>query len=176
MPNSANRTVSQIAATVPLLLQAMALVAVLCTGAAAAQDAVLAAQPLRPLPQPSFDMATVSAPQVRQVDLLIDFAEILRIEGDVSVIVLGNANIADASVIAAGTIVLTGKAVGTTNVVVMRPDGGILSEFRVQVGAHKPGAVTVRRGLRPSSYACTTSSCQRADGGSDTGTDAPATQ
>jgi len=141
-------------------LLAAGLVAVMCNVAAAAQ----AALPDRPA-VPPLTASPASPPESRQVDLLIDFAVILQIAGDVSVIVLGNSDIADASVVAAGTIALSGKAVGTTNVVVLGADGGVLAELRVEVAAHKPGSVTVRRALLPSSYACTASSCRRLDDG-----------
>jgi len=158
--NTAGRHLRAVA--YPVLLAA-ALSGGLCNGAVAAQEVVLSLPRLPPVIAPRIDTAVS-----RQVDLFVDFAVILQIAGDVSVIVLGNSEIADASVVAAGTVALTGKAAGTTNIMVLSPDGSVLSELRVQVTAHKPGTVTVRRALLPSIYACSASSCRRTDADNQT--------
>jgi len=161
MPKSHRRTILHSAKQlVGAMMRAAALVLVTCTGAVSAQDAI--SVPAEP--PPDAGPAGVTS-ESEQVDLVIDFAVILRIAGDVSVIVLGNSDIADASIVAGGTIALTGKAVGSTNIIVLGQDGDVLSEFQVQVAAYKPGTVTVRRALSPSSYACTGSSCQLFDSG-----------
>lgn len=129
-------------------------------GPAAAQEAKPRAARLR-------DLTAPPAKAPGEVEVFIDFAVILQIAGEVSAIVVGNATIADAIVVAAGTIALTGKAVGTTNVVVLRPDGMVLSDLRVQVTARTPRTVTVRRAILASSYTCTSASCQPPDGGTD---------
>ena len=143
---------------------ACALVVALCSGVAAAQDTAF-----EPKPVVSVNVAS-SDDTLQQVMVFVDFAVVLQIAGDISVIVLGNSEIADASVAAAGTVVLTGKTIGTTNVMVLGPDGDVLSEFYVQVPGHKPGTVTVRRALLPNSYACTASSCHYSGTGPERGT------
>lgn len=153
----------------PLLLPSIArpftwcavLACLSCGGVAAAQEPTL--EPASMIVEAS---AATDVAVARQFELFIDFAVILQIEGDVSVIVLGNSEIADASVVAPGTIVLTGRAVGTTNVLVLGANGGVLSEIHIEVAGHKPGSVTVRRALLPSNYACTASSCRSSGFGS----------
>ncbi|MFN4130065.1 MAG: pilus assembly protein N-terminal domain-containing protein [Paracoccaceae bacterium] len=136
----------------------------LCSGVAAAQDA--SRKPTQVVAARIISDDRVS----RQITVFADFAVVLQIAGDVSAIVLGNADIADASVVAARTIVLTGKAVGTTNVMVLGPDGEVLAEFYVQVPGHKPGTITVRRALLANSYVCTASSCKYSGTGPERGT------
>lgn len=108
-------------------------------------------------------------PVAQRVTVFVDFAAVVRIMGDVSAIVLGNADIADATLVATGTVVLTGKAIGSTNVMVLGLQGDVLSEFYVQVAGHKPGTVTVRRALLANSYLCTESSCQYSGKGPELG-------
>lgn len=124
-------------------------------GPATAQEAVI--EPTRMVVPAS---VTIGEVVPRRVEVTIDFATILRIPGDVSAIVLGNADIADATIVAGGAIALTGKALGTTNVMIIEPDGSMIVEIEVHVGGQKPGTVTVRRAMTSSSYSCTASSCQ----------------
>lgn len=147
------------------------LLAVLCAGPLAAQDALVDVVLLRESPAAA---PTVDPALPEQVAVFLDFAAVLSISGDVSTIVVGNANIADASVVATGSIAVTGKTVGTTNILLLQPDGRILSELRVQVVAQKPGTVTVRRAIQSSSYACTAASCQRSGGDADAAAAPPA--
>lgn len=149
---------------------ALGLAGWLCGGPLAAQEAFLGAAALRDTPRFPADPGPSTA-----LEVFLDFAMVLQITGDVAAIVVGNAAIADASVVAPGTIALTGKAVGTTNVVILQPDGVVLSEMRIQVIARKPGTVTVRRAILASSYACTSASCQRSDGGTDSASGSSAT-
>lgn len=153
------------------LVQAAGFAVVLACGPVAADNTMLKPVTLRQPIVPQDDSIAS-----RQVEVFIDFAVILQIPGDVSTVVVGNSAIADASVIAAGTIALTGKSVGTTNIVLLQPDGRILTEVRVQVVADKPGTVTVRRAIMPSIYSCTPAACQRSDGGTDSGASPPPTQ
>lgn len=109
----------------------------------------------------------VGAAVERSVTLFTDFVVIVEVPGDVTTIVLGNADIADASLVSDGILALTGKAVGTTNIVILGLDGDVLAELQIQVATGKPGAVMVRRALTLSRYACTGSSCLRTDADTD---------
>lgn len=109
----------------------------------------------------------VGAAVEQSVTLFMDFVVIVEVPGDVTTIVLGNADIADASLVSDGILALTGKAVGTTNIVILGLDGDVLAELQIQVATGKPGAVMVRRALTLSRYACTESSCLRTDADTD---------
>jgi Flp pilus assembly secretin CpaC len=52
------------------------------------------------------------------IDITIDFAKILKIDRQPETIVIGNPGIADTTVGDEETLILTGKAAGTTNLIV----------------------------------------------------------
>lgn len=93
------------------------------------------------------------------VELTVGFAEILRVEGTVSTIVLGEPAIADASPLDAGTILLTGRTAGTTNLIALDEAGQIIADLMLHVGSRQPGSVTVRRALDVQVYSCVTGLC-----------------
>lgn len=93
------------------------------------------------------------------VALVVDFAVVMQIDGDIGSIVLGNAAIADAMVADGRMIVVTGNSVGMTNMIVLDPGNQILAQLTLQVSGRKPGTVTVRRALEMQSYGCSSGLC-----------------
>lgn len=91
--------------------------------------------------------------------LVVDFAVVMQIDGEIGSIVLGNAAIADAMVADGTMIVLTGKSVGMTNMIVLDSGNQILAQMTLQVSGRKPGTVTVRRALEMQSYGCSSGLC-----------------
>jgi Flp pilus assembly secretin CpaC len=91
--------------------------------------------------------------------LVVDFAVVMQIDGDIGSIVLGNAAIADAIVADGTTIVLTGKSAGMTNMIVLDTSNQIVAQMTVRVSGRKPGTVTVRRALEMQSYGCSSGLC-----------------
>jgi hypothetical protein len=91
--------------------------------------------------------------------LVVDFAVVMQIDGDIGSIVLGNAAIADAMVADGKMIVLTGNTVGMTNMIVLDANNQILAQFTLKVSGRKPGTVTVRRALEIQSYGCGSGLC-----------------
>lgn len=65
--------------------------------------------------------------------LSMDHARILRLERPVSKVIVGNDQIADATVADARTIVLTGRNFGTTNLVLLDADGNAIVDEKVLV-------------------------------------------
>ena len=65
--------------------------------------------------------------------LSMDHARILRLERPVSKVIVGNDQIADATVADARTIVLTGRNFGTTNLVLLDSDGNAIVDEKVLV-------------------------------------------
>ena len=92
--------------------------------------------------------------------LTVGFAEILRVDGTIGTIVLGEPAVADASPLDAGTILLTGRRAGTTNLIALDEGGGVLADLTLHVGARQPGTVTVRRALDVQVYECAAGLCQ----------------
>ncbi|MGR3593968.1 MAG: pilus assembly protein N-terminal domain-containing protein [Limimaricola soesokkakensis] len=95
-----------------------------------------------------------------KVELVAGFADILRIDGDISTILLGDPDIADASPVDSGTILLNGQAAGTTNMIVLDESGDILANLMLHVISRQPGTVTVRRALKPQIYSCGSGLCE----------------
>lgn len=91
--------------------------------------------------------------------LTVGFADIFRVEGAISTVVLGNPNIADATPMDAGTVLLNGRAAGTTNMMVLDESGDIIADLMLHVSSRQPGTVTVRRGLDAQVYSCATGLC-----------------
>lgn len=113
---------------------------------------------ISPPPQtPGRVVGSVALPNT--FELTVGFADILRIEGNVSTIVLGEPSIADASPLDAGTILLTGRTPGTTNLIALDESGNVLADLLLHVGSRQPGSVTVRRALDVQVYTCASGLC-----------------
>lgn len=97
------------------------------------------------------------------LDLIVDFAMVFKLDSDIGAIVLGNSTIADATVTNGRIVVLTGKSVGTTNMIVLGVDNAVLAQVTMQVGGRKPGTITVTRALERQNHACETGLCKDTD-------------
>ena len=89
----------------------------------------------------------------RRIILGIDRAQLLRLNGTVDTIVIGNPIIADAAVYDQSTLVLTGKAFGETNIIVMDGAGNVIREAEIRVG-QPDDVVVVNRGANQMTYSC----------------------
>ena len=88
------------------------------------------------------------------ITLALDHARVLRLVGDVSTIILGNPAIADASMPDPGTLILTGKSYGETNMVMLDVDGNILAERMLSVTVRGQNLVSVYRGVERTTFSC----------------------
>jgi Flp pilus assembly secretin CpaC len=95
-----------------------------------------------------------------QVDVVVDQAKIVKLPEKVATIIVGNPLIADVTLQPGGTVVVTGKGYGSTNMIAMDRAGGILADRAIQVEGPMDKMVTVYRGLERESYSCTPV-CQR---------------
>lgn len=114
------------------------------------------------LPQPAPVTPGTPAPEVNVLFLVVDFAGILQVEGDLAAIAVGNPKILDSSMANHHTVILTGLMAGTTNLIALDDAGAILADVVVHVGSQKPGTVTVRRGTQLRAYSCTAGLCEGA--------------
>lgn len=89
----------------------------------------------------------------RRIILGIDRAQLMRLDGAVDTIVIGNPVIADAAVYDQSTLVLTGKAFGETNIIIIDAAGNILREAELRVGQPND-VVVVNRGANQTTYSC----------------------
>lgn len=88
------------------------------------------------------------------VDVTIDFAKVLRLDHEAATIVIGNPGIADAAVQDESTLVLTGKAAGTTNLIVLDKDGTEVVNTVVRVSSNVQQLTTVFYGGARHTYSC----------------------
>jgi len=88
------------------------------------------------------------------VDVTIDFAKILRLDRQAGTIVIGNPGIADATVENEKTIVLTGKAAGATNLIVLDSAGEEMLNAQVRVSSNVQQLTTVFYGSERRTFSC----------------------
>lgn len=94
------------------------------------------------------------------VAVVVDQAKVVRLPEKVATIVVGNPLIADVTLQPGGTVVVTGKGYGSTNMIAMDRAGSVLADRSIQVEGPSDKLVTVFRGLERESYSCTPA-CQR---------------
>ncbi|WP_307233125.1 pilus assembly protein N-terminal domain-containing protein [Pararhizobium capsulatum] len=85
----------------------------------------------------------------------MDHARVLKLDRPVAKVIIGNSDVADATVADARTIVLTGRAFGTTNLVILDADGNALVDERILVSIDEGNTVRVYRQTQRSVLSCT---------------------
>jgi hypothetical protein len=89
------------------------------------------------------------------ISVTIDRAKVMRISAPAATVVIGNPAIADANVQDRQTLVITGKASGITNLVVLDAKGELIADEILNVEKPTAGYVTVQRGGSRYTYSCT---------------------
>ncbi len=87
------------------------------------------------------------------LSVILDQAIVGRVPERTTTMVVGNPLIADVSIQAGGTMVVTGKGYGITNLIALDRSGKVLSEQLVQVRS-PVDHVVVYRGTARESYSC----------------------
>ena len=105
-------------------------------------------------------LAPLPAPATESVTVAVDQAKLVKLPEKVATIVIGNPLIADVSLQPGGTVVVTGKGYGTTNMMALDRSGNVLLDRLVQVEGPAGKLVTVYRGVDRETYSCTPV-CQR---------------
>lgn len=90
-------------------------------------------------------------------------ARILKLDRPVSKVIIGNAQVADATVADPKTIVLTGRAFGATNLVLLDAEGNAIADERILVSIDEGNTVRVFRQTDRSVLSCTPNCEQHAD-------------
>ncbi|WP_436255538.1 pilus assembly protein N-terminal domain-containing protein [Neorhizobium sp. LjRoot104] len=101
-----------------------------------------------------------------QEDLLrvfMNHARVLKLDRPVSKVIVGNSNVADATVADSTTIVLTGRSFGTTNLVLLDAEGNAIADERVLVSIDEGNTVRVFRQTERSILSCTPNCEQHAE-------------
>jgi Flp pilus assembly secretin CpaC len=94
------------------------------------------------------------------VRVYLDQARLLKVPDGTSTLVVGNPLIADVAVQSGGTLVVTGKGYGSTNLVALDRNGAVIMEHQVEVQGPQGKVVVVFRGIERESYSCTPD-CER---------------
>jgi Flp pilus assembly secretin CpaC len=89
------------------------------------------------------------------IEVVMNQAKIVKLARPADTIVIGNPEIADASVQDAMTIVLTGKGFGVTNLVVLDADGAPIVDEQVYVSRGTASSVRVYRRASVQTLSCT---------------------
>ena len=93
------------------------------------------------------------------ITVVVDQAKLVKLPDRVATLVIGNPLIADAALQSGGTMILTGKGYGATNLMALDRSGNVLMERTVEVKAPHQ-VVFVYRGADRESYSCTPN-CER---------------
>ncbi|MQW90225.1 pilus assembly protein N-terminal domain-containing protein [Sinorhizobium saheli] len=92
----------------------------------------------------------------------MDHARVLKLDRPVSKVIIGNSDVADATVADAKTIVLTGRNFGTTNLVILDQDGNAIVDERILVSIDEGNTVRVYKQTARTVLSCTPN-CERAE-------------
>ena len=94
------------------------------------------------------------------VNVFLDQAKLMRVPDGTTTLVVGNPLIADVAIQTGGTMVVTGKGYGTTNLLALNRDGAVIMEHQLEVQGPKGPLVVVYRGVERETYSCTPN-CER---------------
>lgn len=95
------------------------------------------------------------AVQAAEISVSINQAKVLKLTRPADTIIIGNPQIADASVQDATTIVLTGRAFGATNLVILDGDGAPIVDQQVVVSRNEAGTIRIYRRASIETLSCT---------------------
>jgi len=88
------------------------------------------------------------------IRVFMDHARIIKLDRNVSKVIIGNANVADVAVSDPQTIVLTGKSYGTTNLVILDQAGDAIVDERILVSVDEANTLRVFKQTSRSVYSC----------------------
>jgi Flp pilus assembly secretin CpaC len=89
------------------------------------------------------------------IEVVMNQAKIVKLTRPADTIVIGNPQIADASVQDSTTVVLTGKGFGVTNMVVLDSDGAPIVDEQIYVTRRDARSVRVYRRAEVQTLSCT---------------------
>jgi len=89
------------------------------------------------------------------IGVVMNEAKIVKLARPADTIIIGNPAIADATIQDRQTLVITGKITGVTNLVILDAKGELIADELINVEKADRGMVTVQRGARRYTYACT---------------------
>lgn len=114
-------------------------------------SALLAAVLAGPIAVASTAVPTYAADMVK---VELDQARIYRLAAPASTIIIGNPAIADATLQDSQTLIVTGRAYGQTNLIVLDDQGETITDVQLAVLAASENLVTVYKGAKRQSLSC----------------------
>lgn len=99
--------------------------------------------------------ATCTAASAAGIEVIMNQAKIVKLSRPADTIVVGNPEIADASVQDASTVVLTGKGFGVTNLVILDKDGSPIVDEQIVVSRQAADSVRIYRRSEVQTMSCT---------------------
>ncbi|MCA1405835.1 pilus assembly protein N-terminal domain-containing protein [Ensifer sp. IC3342] len=102
----------------------------------------------------------VTYAQEQMMRVYMDHARVLKLDRPVSKVIIGNSEVADATVADSKTIVLTGRNFGTTNLVILDQDGNAIVDERILVSIDEGNTVRVYKQTSRTVLSCTPN-CER---------------
>jgi Flp pilus assembly secretin CpaC len=107
---------------------------------------------------PALLLASLLAPHragaAEPLVVFIDQATVAKLPERVATIVIGNPLIADVTIQPGGTMVVTGKGYGETNILALDRAGNVLMEKPIAVQGPRDEVVIVYRGVQRETYSC----------------------
>ncbi len=103
-------------------------------------------------------LAWIGAPAAQMLDDIVvkyDQSQLLRLPRPASEIIIGNPVIADVSVQSGNLLVVTGKAFGITNMIILDAQREVIFERRIMVKRDELRVVNLMRGAQRQTYNCT---------------------
>lgn len=89
------------------------------------------------------------------IQLVRNFAKLVTIPHPASTVIIGNESVLSATLSDASTLVLTGQATGTTNLIILSKEGDTIAESVVNVVVAKEPVLRVHQGATIEDYDCT---------------------
>lgn len=84
----------------------------------------------------------------------IDHAALVRLDQPGAEVIIGNPSIADVTVQSGRLLIVTGKSIGLTNLIVLDGSGEVFLQKKVHVGSDRKKLVTLSRGISRETYSC----------------------
>jgi Flp pilus assembly secretin CpaC len=106
------------------------------------------------VPNRSANVSADRRQKATAIRVTLDFARVQTFEDPVRTVIIGNPAIVDGTLNDERTIVLTGKAVGTTNLIVLGEAGREIASLVVNVIPTRDQLTTVHQGETQQTYSC----------------------
>jgi len=137
-----------------MLKRTLTLAAMTAIAGAASFAATSAAEEAKVRTTPTISPDLQAGRTSTSIGVTLDFARILFFDHPARTVVIGNPSIVDGTFSDEYTIVLTGKALGTTNMIVFGDGGREIANLSVNVLANGNQVTTVYHGIQQQVFSC----------------------